>query len=131
MSKKEAVFPGEQKDWTASYSPAVLASPRRMLFISGQVAFDDEGNVVGKGDIVAQARKIFESLRAILNKAGGDLKDIVKTNYYITDVSQFPKVAALRSEYFSGVFPASTMVEVSGLVHEDLMLEVEAIAVLE
>ena len=127
----EAIYPGEPEKWQASYSPGVAVSAGRFLFISGQVAFDDEGKVVGGGDIVAQARKIFENLRVILNKAGTDFKDVVKTNYYITDVSQFPKVAALRPEYFKGVFPASTMVEVKGLVHKDLMLEIEAVAVLE
>jgi len=75
--------------------------------------------------------KKFENLRVILNKAGIDFKDVMKTNYYITDVSKFPEVAALRSEYFKGVFPASTMVEVKGLVHKDLMLEIEVVSVLE
>ena len=128
---KKAIYPGESSDWTASYSPAVMVAEGRQLFISGQVAFDDEGKVVGAGDIVAQARKVFDNIGAILKKAGGDFSDVVKTNYYITDVTQFPKVAALRSEYFKGVFPASTMVEVKGLVHKDLMLEIEAIALFQ
>jgi len=127
---KEAIYPGDPVTWTACYSPAVAVSAGKWLFISGQVAFDDEGNVVGKGDIVAQARKIFDNFGALLGKAGADFKDVVKTNYYITDVSQFAKVAALRSEYFKAPFPASTMIEVKGLVHEDLMLEIEAVAVL-
>lgn len=128
---KEVIFPGKPEAWTASYSPAVTVRAGRLLFISGQIAFDDEGEVVGPGDIVVQARKIFENLRAILNKAGASFGDVVKTNYYVTDVSQFPKVAALRTEYFEDVFPASTMVEVKGLVHEDLLLEIEAVAILE
>lgn len=128
---KEPIIPGDPSKWTASYSPAVAVSLGKILFVSGQVAFDQEGNVVGKGDIVAQTRKIFENIRVILNKAGADFEDVVKTNYYITDVLQFPKVAALRSEYFKGAFPASTMVEVKGLVHKDLMLEIEVVSVLE
>jgi len=126
---KEPIFPGDPADWTSSYSPAVAVSAGTILFISGQVAFDLDGNVIGKGDVVAQARKIFENIGAILKKAGADFGNIVKTNYYITDVSEFSKVAGLRSEYFKGFFPASTMVEVKGLVHKDLMLEIEAIAV--
>lgn len=128
---KEAIIPGEPEKWTATYSPAMVISAGKLLFISGQVAFDDEGKVVGKEDIVAQARKIFDNLKVVLNKAGADFKDVVKTNYYITDVSKFPEVAALRLEYFKAPFPASTMVEVKGLVHEDLMLEIEAVAMLE
>lgn len=128
---KEPIIPGDPSKWTAGYSPAVAVSSEKILFVSGQVAFDQEGNVVGKGDIVAQARMIFENIRLILKKAGADFKDVVKTNYYITDVSKFPEVAALRSEFFTAPFPASTMVEIKGLVHEDLMLEIEAMAILE
>jgi 2-iminobutanoate/2-iminopropanoate deaminase len=129
--EKQAIVTGEPERLVATYSPAVLVTGGRLLFISGQVAFDEKGNVVGAGDIVAQARQVFENLRIILAKAGGDFSNIIKTNYYVIDVSQFPKVAALRSEYFRGIYPASTMVEVKGLVHKDLMLEIEAMAVLE
>ena len=127
----EAIFPSEPEKWTASYSPAVAAKVANLLFISGQVAFDDEGNVVGPGDIVAQTRKIFDNIRVLLNKVDLDFGDVIKTNYYVTDVSQFSKVVSLRTEYFSGVFPASTMVEVKGLVHKDLVIEIEAVAVLK
>jgi len=129
--KNEAIFPDDPQKWSATYSPAVAVKSANLLFISGQVAFDDKGKVVSPGDIVAQARKIFDNIRLLLNKAGIDFSDVVKTNYYVTDVTQFPKVVALRKEYFSGVLPASTMVEVKGLVHEDLMLEIEAVAVLK
>jgi reactive intermediate/imine deaminase len=127
----EAIFPTEPDKWKASYSPAVVVKAANLLFISGQVAFDDEGKVVGPGDIVAQARDIFEKIRILLNRAGLDFGDVVKTNYYVTDASQFSKVVSMRKDYFSGVFPASTMVEVKGLVHEDLVLEIEAVAVLK
>jgi reactive intermediate/imine deaminase len=127
----EAIFPAEPEKWTASYSPAVAVKAANLLFISGQVAFDDEGKVVGPGDIVAQARTIFNNIQVLLNQAGLDFGDVIKTNYYVTDVSQFSKVVSLREEYFSGVFPASTMVEVKGLVHEDLVIEIEAVAVLK
>jgi enamine deaminase RidA (YjgF/YER057c/UK114 family) len=87
--------------------------------------------VFGPGDIVAQAEKIFDNIRILLEKADADFCDVVKTNYYVTDVSQFSKVVSLRKKYFSGVFPASTMVEVKGLVHEDLVIEIEAVAVID
>jgi len=85
--------------------------------------------VVGPGDMDAQARDVFEKIRILLHRAGLDFCDVVKTNYYVTDVSQFSKVVAMRKDYFSDVYPASTMVEVKGLVHEDLVLEIEAVAV--
>lgn len=128
--KNEALFPLDADKWTASYSPAVAVGSAKLLFISGQVAFDDEGKVVGPGDMAAQARDIFEKIRVLLERAGLDFSDVVKTNYYVTDVAQFSKVVSLRKDYFSGVYPASTMVEVKGLVHEDLVLEIEAVAVL-
>lgn len=127
----KAIFPTEPEKWTATYSPAVAVKSAGLLFISGQVAFDDDGNVVGPADIVVQARKIFDNIRILLEQAGLGFSDVIKTNYYVTDVSQFSKVAAMREEYFSGVFPASTMVEVKGLVHKDLVLEIEAVAVLK
>jgi len=89
--RKRGLFLRDLKDLTASYCPAVAVSAgKKFLFISGEVAFEDRGKVVGQRDIVAQVRKIFENLRVILNKAGADFKDVVKTNYYITNVSQFP-----------------------------------------
>ena len=129
--KNEAIFPDDPEKWSATYSPAVAVKAANLLFISGQVAFDDEGKVVGPGDIVAQTRKIFDNIRILLNRAGLGFEDVIKTNYYVTDVSQFSKVVSLRTEYFSGVFPASTMVEVKGLVHEDLVIEIEAVATLK
>jgi reactive intermediate/imine deaminase len=128
--EKKPIFPGDPKMWKMTYSPAFEVSGGRILFISGQVAFDESGNVVGKDDIVVQAKKIFEKIGTILKAAGGDFNNVVKTNYFITDVSLFPKVATLRTEYFKKDFPASTMVEVSSLIHKDLLLEVEAVAVL-
>lgn len=125
---RKAVYPGNPENWTAAYSPGVVADAGKLLFISGQVAFDDRGQVVGPGDIVAQAERIFENLGAVLRASGSDFDSVIKTNYFITDVSLFPKVAELRPRYFSHPFPASTMVEVKGLVHPDLLLEVEAIA---
>ena len=128
--QKKSIIPGDPERWKATYSPGVAVSAGNLLFISGQVAFDDEGQVVGAGDIVAQARQTFKNLEAVLKKAGASFSDVIKTNYYVTDVSQFPKVSALRTEYFKDFFPSSTMVEVKGLAHKDLMIEIEAVAVL-
>ena len=103
----------------------------KLAYISGQVAFDERGAVVGVGDIVTQAIRVFDNLGALLKASGSDFTRVIKTNYYITDVSLFPKVAELRPRYFSMPYPASTMVEVKGLVHPDLMLEIEAVALVD
>ena len=100
-----------------------------LLFISGVVAFDSDGRVVGKGDLRAQTIKVMENLKAILQSEGATFNDIVKlTNYYI-DIDQYPIVAEVRRQYFGSWMPASTGVEVKKLIHEDLLVEIEAIAV--
>ncbi|MEW6262570.1 MAG: RidA family protein [Thermodesulfobacteriota bacterium] len=127
MSKEQVYF-GDARNWKALYTPAVVVGPGRTMYISGQVALDDKGKVIGVGDIEAQARICFNNIRALLRAAGGDFSNIIKTNYYVTDARQFPKVGAMRPEIFGDSYPASTMVEVSGLVHDDLLIEIEAVA---
>lgn len=128
--EKKAIHIEGSEGRTVSYSPAILATGQKWLFISGQVARDEKGNVVGKGDLVAQAKYIYGRIHKILNAAGGDFNNIVAMNYYVTDFSLYPKVAELRFKYFTKDFPASTAVEVKALVDKDMLLEVQAIAVL-
>lgn len=100
-----------------------------LLFISGVVAFDSDGGVVGKGDIRAQTIQVMENLKAILASEGATFDDIVKvTNYYI-DIHQYPIIAEVRRRYFGSWMPASTGVEVRKLIQDDLLVEIEAIAV--
>lgn len=124
---RKAVFPGGSDSSAVSYSPAIVAQGK-FLFVSGQVAFDDRGQVVGPGDIILQATRVFESLGTILRAANTDFSNVVKTNYYITDISLFPEVAALRVHYFKAPYPASTIIEVKRLLHPHLLLEIDAVA---
>jgi 2-iminobutanoate/2-iminopropanoate deaminase len=102
----------------------------RMIFIAGQVALDKSGAVVGPGDFKAQATQVFENLQLALAAVGGTCKDIVKLNYYLTDVTQAPIVREVRDRYIdTAAPPASTLVEVRRLFRDDVMLEVEAVAV--
>jgi len=111
------------------YSPAVRAG--NTVYISGQVSFDKEDRVVGKGDIEAQTRQIFENMKAVLEAAGGGLDDVVRINVYLTDVSNRPGFHRVRERYFrADRLPASTLVIVKGLIHPDLLAEVEAVAVI-
>jgi enamine deaminase RidA (YjgF/YER057c/UK114 family) len=100
----------------------------RLLYISGQVAWDAAGNIVGKGDIRAQARQVFENLRGVLRAAGGDFSNLMKITTYITKIEDFPAVAQARSEVFQGEMPASTLIVVKGLFHPDFLLEIEGMA---
>lgn len=112
------------------YSHVVAVEGKRLVFVAGQLARDRAGNVVGKGDMRAQIRQVGENIKAALAAAGATLADIVKTNTYVTDIEEFFKHVDVRMEYF-GALPTSTTVEVRKLAHPDLVVEVEAIAVVD
>jgi reactive intermediate/imine deaminase len=105
-----------------------VSGAAKMVYISGQIAFDAQGNVVGAGDMKAQAEQVFKNLDAALTAAGAKFSDIVKMNTYITDMDKAPAVREVRARYFGDTTPASTFVKVAGLVRPDLMLEIEVIA---
>jgi 2-iminobutanoate/2-iminopropanoate deaminase len=112
----------------ANYKLATRRESGQLLYISGQVAWDTNGNIVGKGDVRAQARQVFQNLRQVLQASGGDLKDLMKITTYITKIEDFPAVAEARGEVFQGELPASTLIVVKGLFHPDFLLEVEGVA---
>ena len=112
----------------ANYRMATRMEGGRLVYISGQVAWDATGNIVGKGDVAAQARQVFQNLRQVLQAAGGDLQDLMKITTYITKLEDFPAVAQARSEVFQGELPASTLIVVQGLFHPDFLIEVEGVA---
>ena len=112
------------------YSHVVVVEGRKTIFVSGQLARDGEGGVVGKGDMRAQLRQVGENVKTALAAAGATLADIVKTNTYVTDIEEFFKHVDVRMEYFGGL-PTSTTVEVRRLAHPDLLVEVEVIAVVD
>jgi 2-iminobutanoate/2-iminopropanoate deaminase len=105
-----------------------VSGAAKMVYISGQIAFDTSGNVVGAGDMKAQAEQVFKNLNAALTAAGATFSDVVKMNTYITDMDKAPAVREVRARYFGDTTPASTFVKVAGLVRPDLMLEIEVIA---
>jgi 2-iminobutanoate/2-iminopropanoate deaminase len=112
----------------ANYRMATRMEGGQLLYISGQVAWDTSGNIVGKGDARAQARQAFQNLRQVLQATGGDLKDLMKITTYITNIEDFPAVAEARSEVFQGELPASTLIVVKSLFHPDFLIEVEGVA---
>ena len=112
------------------YSHVVVVEARKTIFVSGQLARDGKGEVVGKGDMRAQIRQTGENIKTALAAAGASLADIVKTNTYVTNIEEFFKHTDVRMEYF-GAMPTSTTIEVSKLAHPDLMVEIEVVAVLD
>jgi enamine deaminase RidA (YjgF/YER057c/UK114 family) len=116
--------------WPARYtfSPAVRAG--NLLFISGTTAGDESGQIVGRGDIVAQTRYIFEKLGRLLAAAGGGFEHIVQTTEYVTTTEGYARTAAVRREFFKDRFPTATGVIVAGLLRDGALIEISAVAVL-
>ena len=113
------------------YSHVVVASGERLVFISGQLARDKNGDIVGAGDMRAQIRQVGENLRNALEAAGATLDDLVKTTTFVTDIDEFFKHVDVRHDYLGVSLPASTTVEVRRLSHPSLLVEIEAIALLK
>jgi len=113
-----------------TFSPAVRAG--NLLFISGTTAVDENLNIVGKGDIVAQTRFIFEKFARLLNEAGATFDNIVETTEYFLTLDDYRRTADVRREFFKGPpYPAATGVLVAGLIRKDALIEIKATAVLD
>lgn len=117
-------------DGRVLYSHVVVASGQTLVFVSGQLARDTNGNIVGPRDMRAQIRQVGENLRHALEAAGATLSDLVKTTTFVTDIDEFFRHVDVRHDYLGVALPASTTVEVRRLSHPDLMVEIEAIALL-
>jgi enamine deaminase RidA (YjgF/YER057c/UK114 family) len=102
------------------------------VYIAGQVAMDQDGQIVGRGDVTAQATQVFENLKTALAAAGADFSHLVKLTVYATDAAFLRPIAEVRRQYLGSPDPVtSTFVAVSGLALPDLLLEIEGIAVLD
>lgn len=102
-----------------------------LIFISGQAAINENGEIVGETDFELQAEQTFNNLQAVLEAGGSSLENVIKVTIYLTDMSYFPKIVELREKYFSKPYPADTIVEVSSLALPELMIEIEAIALVK
>ena len=99
-----------------------------VLFLPGHAAISETGELVGIGDFDAQAEATFQSLQRTLQAGGSNLSKVVKVTIYLTDMSYFERIVALRQQWFSAPYPADTIVEVKALALPELMIEIEAIA---
>ncbi|HEX6581873.1 MAG TPA: RidA family protein [Actinomycetota bacterium] len=114
---------------TYSHSVRVGTADGTWICVSGQVAFDAEGTLVGRGDMHAQTRQVFENLRAILAANDASFADVVKIGTYLTTLDDLAGMREIRSEYLTSEPPASTAVQVAGLVVPDALIEIELVAV--
>jgi 2-iminobutanoate/2-iminopropanoate deaminase len=114
------------------YAPFRLAQGYRvgeLLFISGQAAIDEHGQLVGVGNFDAQAAQVFTNLERVLRAGGSSLANVIKVTIFLRDMRNFAKIVELRGHYFVPPYPADTIVEVSSLYSPEALIEIEAIAI--
>ncbi len=113
----------------AAYTHVVMGTGR-FVAISGQLALDEVGKLVGEGDPAAQARQVFENLRRCLAAAGATFDEVVKLTYFVTDMAHMPAIRAARAEHIpDDRLPAASAVQVASLVRPEFLMEIEAFAV--
>ncbi len=142
FSLTAAVANAEGRPLVKHTNPATLSKPTgythvvevtggRTLYVSGQVALDQAGAVVGKGNLKAQTRQVFENLKSALAACGATSDHVVNITVFMTDVSEIQTFREVRDRYFTKQLPASSLVQVVRLARPELMIEIEAVAVVE
>lgn len=116
------------------YSNGILAAKGRLLFLGGQVAFDTDGKLACRGDLVGQVRQTLENLEAVVKKAGGRVEDIVKLTIFVDDKDDYTAnsrgIGAAWVDVFGKHFPAMTLVEISRFYEDGVLVEIEGLAVI-
>lgn len=125
--KRENFASGTPWEPVVGYSRAVRVGDH--VYVSGTTATDASGAIVGVGDAYAQARQIMANLAAALGRAGARMEDVVRTRIFVTDIGQWEAVGRAHGEAFGGIRPVCTMVEVAKLIAPEILVEIEADAV--
>ena len=127
LSDRSNYSSGTPWESIAGYSRAVRVG--NIIEVAGTTAVDSEGQIIGVGDVGVQTDYIFNKIRNALNDAGSKMSDVIRTRMYVTDINTSEIVARIHGDIFSDIKPVSTLVEVSGLIDEELLIEIEVSAV--
>lgn len=128
---KQTLNPKQFTEILGAYSHGlkVDVGDSEMVFVTGQIAMDKNGNAVAPNDIAAQTEFIFKNIQTILKEGGASIDDVVKAVIYVTDMSKFKEISSIRNKYFTKAKPVSTLVEINRTVKDGCDVEIEVIAI--
>ncbi len=127
MTERRRISSNSPYEGIIGFSRAVRVGDT--VYVSGTVAWGEDGKLVGPGDVYLQAKQTIRNIEKALAQAGASLRDVVRTRIYLTDISRWEEAARAHAEAFGDVRPASTMVQVAALADPDMLVEIEAVAV--